>query len=261
VLLLLAIAAVHAAFDYRSPILLLFLTLAFVTPIIPERIGRIPILPLSPGRRMVLIAVLALAAGQTASSAIEFFASHGYLGEKARKKNEIQSEAKGGLLIGGRPEILVSSRAVMDSPILGHGAWAKDMKYADMYQDILHEHGLREETSESVRETGLIPTHSHLMSAWVEAGILGPVFWIYIMNLVIRALARISISRPLLAPFYAYMLLDFLWAILFSPSGGRTILPECCLLIITVDVLDSREHMPIRQPSLPKSIRFARNQA
>jgi hypothetical protein len=260
VLLLLAIAAVHGAFDYRSPILLLFLTLAFVTPIIPERIGRIPILPLSPGRRMILIAVLALAAGQTAIGAIEYFASHGYLGEKARKKNEIQSEAKGGLLIGGRPEILVSSRAAMDSPILGHGAWAKDMKYADMYEALLHENGLREETSEAVRETGLIPTHSHLMGAWVEAGILGPVFWIYIMTLMIRALARISIIRPLFAPFYAYMFLDFLWAIVFSPSGGRTILPECCLLIMTLDILDTLpEYVAYGNQVLPKSIRFAKS--
>ena len=58
-------------------------------------------------------------------------ASHGWLGAGAQTKYVEQSGSLG-VLVGGRSEVLVSTQAIMDSPILGHGSWAKDFTYVDL---------------------------------------------------------------------------------------------------------------------------------
>ena len=58
-------------------------------------------------------------------------AQQGMLGENARQIYEQQAGGDLGLLIGGRSEILVSIRAIIDSPIIGHGSWAKDYRYTE----------------------------------------------------------------------------------------------------------------------------------
>lgn len=238
VFLLLSVSAVHAALNFRSPILFLFITVVLITPIIPERIGRVRLLPASHGKRTLLQISMAVIAAQAAGSLILFLGANGYLGEAARVKNQRQAQARGGMLLGGRSEILVSSRAVMDSPVLGHGSWAKDPRYVEMYNDLRYEYGVTEDENIGNDEGDLIPTHSHIMSAWVDAGIVGPVFWAYIFFLVLRALIRLAATRTALTPIYAYLLIGFMWGIFFSPPGGITILPECFLMVLSCDILE-----------------------
>ena len=121
-------------------------------------------------------------------------------------------------MLGGRPEILVSSRAVLDSPILGHGSWAKDFKYNEMLNDLLIEQGKRENYLQDLDPDwrGLIPVHSHLMGAWVWAGILGAIFWAYIFWLVIKGIVRVSILRP---PWRQFM--HIYWSSISGPSCSR----------------------------------------
>ncbi len=74
-----------------------------------------------------------------------YLASSGQLGDKAQDKYEAQTRGKFGILAGGRPEVLVSWRAVLDSPILGHGSWAEDSKYSEMLKDLQLEAGYTED--------------------------------------------------------------------------------------------------------------------
>ncbi len=140
--------------------LFLLMTAALILPVIPERIGRLTILPKAgTALRVGVLAMMTMAAAGVALSAIRVASSIGFLGEEAQKKNETQSQSRGGILIGGRPEILVSSQAVLDSPILGHGSWAKDPKYTDMLYDIEAEYDLKPNLDEMVEAGGdLIPT-------------------------------------------------------------------------------------------------------
>ena len=52
-----------------------------------------------------------------------------YPGEDVQKKYQMEASGKYGVLLGGRTELLASLPAVYDSPILGHGSWAKDRIY------------------------------------------------------------------------------------------------------------------------------------
>ncbi len=97
-----------------------------------------------PVRILVLVALVLIVAG-AASKTYSYLASNGTLGEDAKDKYEMQSRGKFGLLVGGRPESLISWRAIVDSPILGHGSWPENEKYSNMLNDLEIETGYVEE--------------------------------------------------------------------------------------------------------------------
>lgn len=252
--LLAAISAVNLAFNYRSPVLIFLLTIALVVPVIPEQVGRWRVLPPEGTRvRLVVLTGIAMLASLGAVTAVKVLSTSGALGDEAKQKNQRQSSIKGGILIGGRPEILVSSIAVKDSPILGHGSWAKDFKYVEILYDTMIERGDTEQNDiDSIEEdsTGLIPAHSHLMNAWVWAGIMGAVFWAYVWWLAARGVAQLAMYQPRMAPLYVNMLVGMLWNILFSPFGSGLRMIESVIIVISCDLLSTHASMAAGAGSL-----------
>jgi len=106
----------------------------------------------------------------------------------------MQAHGEYGLIVGGRSEILVSAQAIMDSPILGHGSWAKNEEYAAMLNYLRESMGY---VAQGKHESGLIPTHSHIFGAWVEAGILGAVFWLWILTVAHLVTPRKTTDRAI----------------------------------------------------------------
>lgn len=125
-------------------------------------------------------------------------------------------------LIGGRVEMIVSTEAIKDSPILGHGSWAVDMKYVDLFSTYSGADVDTQRLQNEYGESGLIPTHSHFFGAWVDAGITGGVFWLVLLVLVIRALFVLLIRPFPYKVIYAFFLIAFCWDVFFSPfDTGR----------------------------------------
>ncbi|HEX7431180.1 MAG TPA: hypothetical protein VF293_03215 [Candidatus Limnocylindrales bacterium] len=143
-------------------------------------------------------------------------ASGGLLGPDAQAKYDTQSGTFG-VLLGGRSQVLASSQAIIDSPILGHGSWAKDFKYVDLLSERLSSLGY--EVGAGPSDVGLIPAHSYLMQSWVWAGVLGGIFWLAILGIAVRLLASLYSFRVELAPLLVYLTLLMLWNIAFSPYG------------------------------------------
>jgi hypothetical protein len=167
--------------------------------------------------RMVLTLIGSALAVYLVTDFYEFSAAQGWLGEDARTKYLVQSSGDLGILLGARTEILASGQAILDSPVLGHGSWAKDPKYTAILESALDEHGYdpRYDT-----EDNLIPSHSYIMGAWVEAGIIGAVFWIWAFSITVRTLLRSNRWYPTLIPLTAFIAFDLLWNIPFSPFGA-----------------------------------------
>jgi O-antigen ligase len=155
------------------------------------------------------------------------------LGENARQKYEQQAGGELGLLIGGRSEILVSFRAIMDSPIIGHGSWAKDYRYVN---ELIYLKRVLGYSPGQSNELGLIPTHSHLFGAWVEAGILGAVFWIWVLSLPIRGMVMIIGVKENFTPLFVFFGFLLIWHVLFSPFGAelRFIIPYCIVVMMSL---------------------------
>jgi hypothetical protein len=165
-----------------------------------------------------VLAAAGLAAGVWGISAIYAHAvQRDWFGEEALQKYEMQSSGDAGVFLGGRNEFLAASSAIRDSPIIGHGSWAKDPKYKAILYDRLAELGYRNMGGEL--ESDLIPSHSHLFGAWVESGIVGAVFWCWVLWLTGSTLVRVSGPEPLF-PFFAFIALLLIWNVLFSPYGA-----------------------------------------
>ncbi len=235
----------NLVFNYRSEILFLFVTVVLVAPLLPERVGRIRLLPRQNSMaRVFVLAGLAVLGSGLAIVVIGYVTSSGFLGQQAQKKNQSQLQSKQGLLLSGRPEILVSSQAVLDSPILGHGSWAKDPQYAEMLHDLEVRYGMTniDDMDYVLEETnGLIPAHSHIMGAWVFAGIAGVPIWIYLFLITVKAITQIYLRRPTLTPLYGWLFVSLLWAILFSPFGSTVRITEAITINIVIDLLNESD--------------------
>jgi hypothetical protein len=179
-------------------------------------------------RRAVVVGALLGGIGLSFVALYGHLASSGALGASAAQKYEAQAGSPLGLLKNGRPEILVSSRAVADSPLLGHGSWARDPKYLQMQL------GDGAHPSASTLAQGLIPTHSFLMGAWVEAGLLGVSLWVWALFLAVGVLARQYLRNGQLVALTVFAAIALVWDVLFSPYGSfeRLIAPYYVLVLV-----------------------------
>ena len=237
---LLAVSAYSMTVGFRSMAgIALLASLYVLAQQIAGRRRRMPVaFPL--GRTLLFVAaVTALTAAVL--ELYEQAATRGYLGEHARWTHERQASGSLGVLLGGRSEIYTAARAVMDSPIIGHGSWAKDAGHATRFLELrllgYDLHPLKKLDSD------LIPTHSHLMGGWVEAGILGAVFWLWVLLLTFRVLSSLYRVREPLGPLIAFVGFVILWDVVFSPFGAerRVTVPfNVVLMMFAWDVLRMR---------------------
>ncbi|MEM8949153.1 MAG: hypothetical protein AAGC99_07480 [Pseudomonadota bacterium] len=233
--LLVVLGAFSAFMDFRSWGGVLMLSAAFISiPTILRLVGLRP-RPLSYSRMMIM-GVILMATGYGALKVYGNAAESGMLGERSKQKYEMQSALGDlGILLGGRSESLVTVQAIQDSPLIGHGSWAKDRYYAELRQLMLYRLGFVNRFIEP--ETDLIPTHSHLLGSWVEAGIGGAIFWIGVLALVIAALRRLYASDDPLRPYLVFLMFLFIWDILFSPFGAQRRLTNGFLMVAVLFAL------------------------
>ena len=154
-------------------------------------------------------------------------AENGYLGEKAYQKYVAQTKKGTGaldLLIAGRTYTFVGLYALMDHPLMGFGPWPFDTQ--GYYQTFLTKYGSDEDVRRYLSNYDangyvLLPGHSHIVSFWLWHGIIGLIYWIYVLYLILTFFRKHVDAIP---PLYGYFCLSipvFLWAIVFSPISER----------------------------------------
>lgn len=241
-LALVGLAVLNLYLDYRSLAGVLLVTACLVAlPALLRWLGHVP-RPL-PWRRLVPLTMLIMAIGIGALEGYGHAAKSGWLGEGARRKHESQAALGDlGVLLGGRSEALASLAAIRDRPLLGHGSWPSDPKYAELQATRLWQLGFTPRYL--APQTDLIPTHSHLFGAWVEAGIGGAAFWFGVILMVIRGLGNLHASRDPLRPMFLYILVLFLWDILFSPFAGFRRVDDAFALLVMLRALRRGQARP-----------------
>jgi len=176
--------------------------------------------------KMAVLAVVGIGGVGLILMTYQWAAESGFLPEDVTQKYEMDKSSKFGLfglILGGRGEIVVSAQAVMDSPIIGHGSWAEDRKYALMLLEVSKIFGLDREEAQpgtGVVQSDLIPAHSHIMQAWVWAGLLGAIFWFVVLKFIFSALLSIMRYPNVLQPITVFFCIGAIWDILFSPFGS-----------------------------------------
>ena len=248
---LLSVGVVHLTLGFRSMVGILVLSLAYMAA--QWMVGRRRVVPAPSPLRVLLLFVVCAVIGAGTMQFYGIMAESGYLDERSILTYERQSSGEFGMLLGGRSAILASSRAVMDSPILGHGSWAQNPDYVAylldarvMGYDVPPSIGL---------EKDLIPSHSYLMGAWVEAGILGAVFWAWVVSLCLRVLSRAYLIRDRMVTLIAFIGFLLLWNIAGSAFGGDQRLLTAwhvVLMMFAFDMLRGRYGGKAVAPARPR---------
>ncbi len=242
ILIALGLAALNLHYAVRSQTAICLMAAVVVLPIAGVRKGQAG-RALGGADLFKLLIVFALTGGAAygANQAVKYAASHHYFDEQTEAKFESQSAGRLGVLVGGRPETLVAIQAIIDSPIIGHGSFAVRPKYLQMMQDIQYEYDYTGSDEPVDVQNPSIPTHSHLTQAWVESGILGGIFWIYVLVLVGRTFVRAVLQRNALMPLYSFPTVGFTWDVLFSPMGSTDRLVAAFAVLLCYDFLNAGE--------------------
>lgn len=162
-----------------------------------------------------------------------FGAASGMLGEKTKDKFEKQTAGGRNVVSGGRMEYTIALPAIMESPVIGYGSWARNIEFVKRY---IYINKMDPSTydAEYLMELGTIPTHSHILGSWAEAGFMGGVFWLIV--LWFAAVTFYRMLRHLEVPFrifFLFTLAFFIWDIIFSPFGlERRIMDPAVIILI-----------------------------
>lgn len=163
----------------------------------------------------------------------EFLAENMILGEEAYNKY-VKQKSYGNILEGGRGETFMGIELIKNKPITGYGSYAKDTygyreKYASEHNVIYNS---------NIRETRYLPSHSHLIGAWMQNGILGGIFWLYVLFILWKFIKSGSLfcEKDLLG-LIMFKTVALIWDILFSPFGDRV---SFLFLFLTLFVIYQR---------------------
>lgn len=198
--------------------------------------------------RSTAIAIPLILLGNMAASAL--FTSNiilENLPDDVEQKYLLQASSPYGVLLAGRSEILVSTQAFLDKPLLGHGSWAIDEGiYSLNYMQMLYLYGMSDllPSADIYIEEMLIPAHSFLMGALVWAGLLGGLFWVYVLVMLANTIQQNLRHLPVY--FYVVMVGVF-WSIFFSPFGASarwsTALSVAALLAYTYRLRNTKAEL------------------
>lgn len=210
------------------------------------------------GRNIVGVFLLSIVGILIAHAGYRYAATHGVLGEKAQKKYEQQTKGDGGilkLLMGGRGEFFIGFLEALNKPLIGHGPWAVDNGEAALY--FLEKYGDVEdyETTvnayRSLHERGMstlhpIPAHSHIASFFLWFGVIGLIYWLYIIYAIFRYLHKEMAAAPHWFGVLGLATPGFLWMLFFSGFGFRIVtMPYVVLLFMAHAYYTGAKQLPI----------------
>ena len=182
--------------------------------------------------RYFCIAFLALI---IADSIYEPLAANGTLGKEAQKKYLKQKISGGNVLEGGRRETFMGIQLIAEKPMWGYGSYAKDRKNA-FHKRYAAEHKI-EYKNVSTKDK-LLPSHSHIVGAWMQNGICGGLFWIYVFYMCWKIfMSGCIMCEPRMLCLLMFQSCSFLWDICFSPFGDRAL---TMFFLITLFVIYDR---------------------
>lgn len=160
-----------------------------------------------------------------------------------------QKLSGGNALEGGRAETFMGIQLITENPIWGYGSYARDKN------DAFHARYATEHNTEYIW-TGdwdrFLPGHSHIVGAWVQNGILGGLFWLYVLFMCWKVFSSGCIMyEPRMLCLLMFQSVAFLWDLCFSPFGDRTF---TLFLIITLFIIYDRAMKGDYQNGLVKKL-------
>jgi O-antigen ligase len=151
---------------------------------------------------------------------------------------------------GRRAAIEVGLIAVAESPLIGHGSWTEDKALAKLFlKRQLELRGLKDAGWEA--GTTFSP-HSQVLHAWVEGGLLGTVFFWFLLYSLLKNLGWFLQRRPLdiLTPSLLMFVVITLWNLFMSPfSAPHRVFIAVGALVAVLMAMERREASEVSRTS------------
>ncbi len=148
----------------------------------------------------------------------ENLAKNRILGEYAYKKYITQISK--GTLLSARTETIMGIELCLNKPIIGYGSFSRDKNDAFHIKYAL-DHNLDYNRSPYLEDQQL-PAHSHIISAWMNHGIFGLLFWGFVLWLLWSYFINGAILKDRKMIVAVIMLMTTtVWDIFFSPFSDR----------------------------------------
>lgn len=149
-------------------------------------------------------------------------ADSGALGDKEYEKYITGIEESKAGALGDRDDLFRAWPFLRNHPFIGCGSSARDRWGY-------------------IEDNDLIPSHSALVAAWTQNGILGLTFWIYSIILIANFTRGKAILFGDWFPFLAFQMVFMMWNILFSPFGWYR--GYACMALALCAVSNSKKAM------------------
>ncbi|XYJ89674.1 O-antigen ligase like membrane protein [Cupriavidus necator] len=262
---LVAFAAVSVYFDFRSNAAMALLgALVFLArrSVFMRQLQRVAH---AKGGMVLIFGVLAFAIyvlNAVFSVVFAHSAEFGFLSSDAAHKYTVQATSDLGILFGGRSEIVISFKAFLDAPLLGHGSWAVDrFGYVDEYNRLTQQLGMALHDNVPELDSMLIPTHSFMMGAMVWCGIAGGLFWLSLLGGCLRTFLFQVRHVPI---YFCVAMPQFIWDVFFSPFGAANRWQAALFVgvLYAWSTLDRRRQgarAPVEGPTRPVRYKLARS--
>jgi hypothetical protein len=173
----------------------------------------------------------------SAYSVYENLTLKGIFGFDQQQKFENQSHA-GPILLVARSELLYELEAIKKTRILGLGSNPYvDQNYLERVALAELNNGVHHSSTAAFIQysrDGRIPAHSMILSAWMESGIFGLIFWLYLTWLVVLTILNSTGREPTFGLLLRYLTINYLWAAIFSPlgAGSRMVIAITITLVL-----------------------------
>ncbi len=137
-----------------------------------------------------------------------YLAANMYLGEYEYQKYKAEMvENENASVLGSRDDLIRAWPFLRDHPLVGAGSSAYD-RWGYMVKYI-H------------RDTVRLPAHSFVVGSWVKDGIVGLVFWLYVLAVIFNFIRKQCLYFDRWSPFLLLNRVMLIWNVLFSPFSGR----------------------------------------
>lgn len=231
------VGAINFAFGYRSLGLICLLTTLIVY--LSRSYERTHVDTFIHVRRLILPFGLLFIGANISLQVYEYLVLNGYFGDIELEKFLAQSAGDFGLLVGARLDTLGGFLAVLESPFIGYGSWARDSTYVQLLVSEFRHLGYEDAAVlRNYLEYENIPSHSYVLGAWVEGGFVASWQWFWAIWTTLFALVAVyRVGHPLL-PLIVYLALNEVWNILFSPMGAEQRMLSGIALASTVVAYD-----------------------
>jgi len=162
--------------------------------------------------------------GVVAAIGIDAAMRNDVFGKELGDQYVAQSSNKYGLIGGSRPQLLVGAIAGFDRPIFGYGTYQSAVApyYVHMLVlEIQNSPIVNERFVERKIDSGRIPGHSTIIDSWHIFGVLGLIFWIWVMILIAKTLFKAMATPGTESSVMIFLAPQLLWAIVFNPGPPR----------------------------------------